>query len=57
MQALANQQFPDPPEPYDEDEYRESIRTWFDAIPSDENEITTRAEWEYICSLAGVTPD
>jgi hypothetical protein len=57
MQALANQQFPDPPEPYDEDEYRESIRTWFDAIPSDENEITTRAEWEYICSLAGVAPD
>jgi hypothetical protein len=23
MQALANQQIPDPPDPYDEDEYRE----------------------------------
>lgn len=48
-------EFPHPPEPYDEDEYRDSIREWFDAIPSKDDPSTDRTAWEY--SLAGVAPD
>jgi hypothetical protein len=54
---LADQQFPDPPEPYDEDKYRDGIREWFDSIPSNDDPSTDRTAWEYICSLAGVAPD
>ena len=55
--TTGSEQFPDPPEPYVEHEYRDSIREWFDAIPSKDDPSTDRTAWEYICSLAGVAPD
>ena len=45
-----------PPTPYDEETYRKQLRAWFDAIPSNDSPGSQRAQWEYICSLAGVNP-
>ena len=50
-----------PGEPRDDetdDEYRARLREWFDAVPDAPKGGPgfRRGEWEYICSLGGISP-
>jgi hypothetical protein len=51
--------FPRPKPRESDDAYRLRLREWFDAEPADPNETPgfVRGEWEYICSIAGISPD
>ena len=51
--------FPEPTDDETDNDYRERIREWFDAIPDDPyaGPGFRRTESEYICSLAGISPD
>jgi hypothetical protein len=62
MTSFADDRPPFPGEPRDDEtdnEYRARLRAWFDAVPDGPTDGPgfRRAEWEYICSLAGVDPD
>lgn len=48
-----------PRETETDDQYRDRVRVWFEWEPPAENETPgfIREQWEYICCLAGISPD
>lgn len=47
---------PEPLPTETDDQYRERLRAWFDAVPTTTSPGFQRGSWEYICSLAGIAP-